>query len=188
MDLVPCLGLCCCFLSFYTEIPDCFGTVCESSVCCVNNRTLLCKTGKEEDVYCRCLALECDVLGCKTCIKVSTAVVYPLSHYALAHTFLSASVTFSDMLFGSPHFVASERAGALPHHPRLHDGKRVLSNQDQSTSLTPHTYPNSAASSTRRPASAARTSARSARTWPRTSPRWSPSGSRRSTPPPSECE
>jgi hypothetical protein len=87
MDLVPCLGLCCCFLSFYTEIPDCFGTVCESSVCCVNNRTLLCKTGKEEDVYCRCLALECDVLGCKTCIKVSTAVVYPLSYYAFAHTF-----------------------------------------------------------------------------------------------------
>lgn len=71
MDLIPCLGLCCCFFSFYTEMPDCLGTVCESSFLCFNNRSMLCKTGKEEEVYCKCVSFECDIVSCNTCCKVS---------------------------------------------------------------------------------------------------------------------
>ena len=72
MDLVPCLGFCCCFISLYTEIPDCFGTVCESSLLCFNNRSLLCKTGKEEDTYCKCFSCECDVVNVTACCKVNS--------------------------------------------------------------------------------------------------------------------
>jgi len=69
LDLIPCLGLCCCFLSCYTEMPDCLGTVCESTLCCVNLRSLLCKTGKEENIYCKCISCEIDVIPCTVCVK-----------------------------------------------------------------------------------------------------------------------
>lgn len=69
LDLIPCLGLCCCFLSCYTELPDCLGTVCETTLCCFNTRGLLCKTGKEEEIVCRCLSCECDVISCQGCMK-----------------------------------------------------------------------------------------------------------------------
>lgn len=69
LDLIPCIGLCCCFFSCYTEMPDCLGTVCETTICCLNSRSLLCKAGKEEDIYCRCLSCECDVIPCNGCLK-----------------------------------------------------------------------------------------------------------------------
>ena len=70
LDLIPCMGLCCCFLSFYTELPDCLGTVCETTLLCINVRSLLCKTSKEENTYCKCCSQECDVVPCSVCIKV----------------------------------------------------------------------------------------------------------------------
>ncbi|KAJ1425060.1 hypothetical protein B484DRAFT_451264 [Ochromonadaceae sp. CCMP2298] len=66
-DLVPCLGMCCFILSCYTELPDCLGTVCESSVCCIKNRSQLCKVGQEEDVKCKCCAIDCDVTSLHCC-------------------------------------------------------------------------------------------------------------------------
>lgn len=74
LDLIPCLGLCCCFLSCYTEMPDCLGTVCESTLCCVNVRSLLCKTGKEEEIYCKCISCEIDVIPCSVCVKSRSQV------------------------------------------------------------------------------------------------------------------
>lgn len=88
LDLAPCLGLCCCFLSFYTEIPDCFGTVCESSFLCFSNRSLLCKAGKEENTYCKCISLECDVLGCNTCCKVQRVQAIQVNFDCIYHCYL----------------------------------------------------------------------------------------------------
>mmetsp|Transcript_15266 Transcript_15266/g.25462 ORF Transcript_15266/g.25462 Transcript_15266/m.25462 type:complete len:179 (+) Transcript_15266:123-659(+) len=68
-NLVPCLGLCCCIFSCFTELPDCLGTVCESTVCCLQFTAMLCKTGKEEDVCCKCCAIDCDVVGCNVCVQ-----------------------------------------------------------------------------------------------------------------------
>jgi hypothetical protein len=70
MDLVPCLGLWCCFLSCYTEFPDCLGTVGESICLCFSIKSLACKTAKEEGTCCKCYSCECDIIPCNVCCKV----------------------------------------------------------------------------------------------------------------------
>lgn len=70
-DLVPFFGLCCFITSCYTDYPACLGAGCENVVCCVKNRTILCKTSEESDAYCKCCLIDCDLVPIKVCLEVS---------------------------------------------------------------------------------------------------------------------
>ena len=71
-DLVPFVGLCCCIYSLYTEIPDCFGSVCENTVLCCLCKIMACKTSKEAGAFCKCLAFDLDCVPFSTCCQVSS--------------------------------------------------------------------------------------------------------------------
>jgi hypothetical protein len=70
LDLVPCFGVCCCIISFYTEVPDCLGSVCNNTICCLGCKILTCKPSKESDAFCKCLSSDCDIIPFATCCKV----------------------------------------------------------------------------------------------------------------------
>eukprot|EP01031_Cornospumella_fuschlensis_P033061 gene33061-39993_t len=66
MDLVPCTALCCCILSLYADIPDCFGTVCENTLLCCNCKIMTCKPSKEPGAFCKICALDWDFIPFRT--------------------------------------------------------------------------------------------------------------------------
>ncbi len=70
-DLVPCVALCCCIFSCYTEIPDCLGSVCANTCGCCENTVMTCKTSKETGILCRFCVFNCDVVPFTTCCKVT---------------------------------------------------------------------------------------------------------------------
>ncbi len=71
-DLVPFCGVCCFIMSCFTEIPDCFGSVCESAFMCCKSNIILCKVGKDfSKELCKCFATECSIIKCSVCCKVS---------------------------------------------------------------------------------------------------------------------
>eukprot|EP01039_Chlorochromonas_danica_P008681 gene8681-9564_t len=66
-DLVPCLAMCCCIYSLYTEIPDCCGSVCENTFMCCNCKTITCKPSKESGVFCKFFSCDWDFVAATTC-------------------------------------------------------------------------------------------------------------------------
>ena len=101
-DLVPCLALCCCVCSMYAEIPDCFGSVCENIICCVGCKILSCKTSKEENVFCKCLSTDCDIIPFATCCQVSKSILF--SFFWINLKFSNFTDSNSGILLWFPHF------------------------------------------------------------------------------------
>ena len=69
-DLVPFFGVCCFIVSLYVEVPDCFGAVCENSLCCLNAKTILCKSSKEPGTVCKCCSADIDIVQFSSCCMV----------------------------------------------------------------------------------------------------------------------
>ena len=75
-DLVPCVALCCCIFSCYTELPDCLGSVCENTILCCLCKIMTCKTSKEEGAFCKCFNADCDCIHFKTCCTVGYNIIW----------------------------------------------------------------------------------------------------------------
>ncbi len=60
-NLVPFLGVCCAFCSFYTDFPGCIGSVAETTLCCLSVKAVTCKPAAESHSYCKCCYLDCDI-------------------------------------------------------------------------------------------------------------------------------
>lgn len=72
-DLVPCMAMCCCIYSLYTEIPDCFGSVCENTFLCCNCKIITCKASKEKSTFCKFCSCDWDFVAANMCCMVSIA-------------------------------------------------------------------------------------------------------------------
>ncbi len=69
-NLVPFLGLCCVFLSFYTDWPECIGAVTESTCCCLSIKHVMCKPAVEDTSYCKFCLFDCDCDPMTSCCSV----------------------------------------------------------------------------------------------------------------------
>ena len=69
--LTPCLGVCCLFLSCYTDWPDCIGAVSEVTCCCLSHKHVMCKPAAEETSYCKFCLCDCDCDPMTTLCSVS---------------------------------------------------------------------------------------------------------------------
>ena len=88
-DLVPFFGVCCFIVSLYVEIPDCFGAVCENSICCLNAKTLLCKSSKEPGTICKCCSADIDIKQFSSCCMVKYFIKIQVVVFAINSDFFS---------------------------------------------------------------------------------------------------
>ena len=79
--LTPCLGVCCLFLSCYTDWPDCIGAVSEITCCCLSHKHVMCKPAVEETSYCKFCLCDCDCDPMTTLCSVSATQTSCAVHF-----------------------------------------------------------------------------------------------------------
>lgn len=116
-DLVPCVAMCCCIYSLYTEIPDCCGSVCENTFMCCNCKTITCKPSKESGVFCKFFSCDWDFVAATTCCTVSEP---RLARHVNANDTQCDVVSLSGLLSGHSHGLSAHWRLPLPRHFVLH--------------------------------------------------------------------